>query len=330
MMGDEENDTNLLIEKPSTQKSSHVEDPAASSKQVVFWLLFWMANNILVTILNKAAFAKVDFKYPYTLSTVHMACNILGAQLFFLFSRTTKPKQIEAHSRKSIFLFSIIFSLNIAIGNISLRWVSVNFNQVCRSLVPVFVMIISMAYYNKTFSSNRKLAVVPIVVGVALTFYGDMTFTSVGATYTILCVLFAALKAIVSGELLTGELKLHPIDLLLKMCPLAMIEIGAFAVGTGEITEISGKLDSLLNSAAPQVVILSGILSFSLNVTSFIANKITSPLTLCIAANVKQVLLVCFGTLYFGDHVSLINGLGIVIVIAGSFKYGLVSLSEKS
>jgi multidrug transporter EmrE-like cation transporter len=45
---------------------------------------------------------------------------------------------------------------------------------------------------------------------------------------------------------------------------------------------------------------------------------------------VKQVLLVCFGTLYFGDHVSLINGLGIVIVIAGSFKYGLVSLSEKS
>ena len=101
-------------------------------------------------------------------------------------------------------------------------------------------------------------------------------------------------------------------------------------MGTGEIAEISGKLDSLLNSAAPQVVILSGILSFSLNVTSFIANKITSPLTLCIAANVKQVLLVCFGTLYFGDHVSLINGLGIIIVIAGSFKYGLVSLSEKS
>lgn len=320
----------LIPGKEAPKETGHGQDPAPSSKQVVFWLLFWMANNILVTILNKAAFAKVDFKYPYTLSTVHMACNILGAQLFFLFSRTTKPKQIEAHSRKSIFLFSIIFSLNIAIGNISLRWVSVNFNQVCRSLVPVFVMVISMAWYNKTFSYNRKLAVVPIVVGVALTFYGDMSFTNIGAFYTILCVLFAALKAIVSGELLTGELKLHPIDLLLKMCPLAMIEIGAFAVGTGEITEISGKLDSLLNSAAPQVVILSGILSFSLNVTSFIANKITSPLTLCIAANVKQVLSVCFGTLYFGDHVSLINGLGIVIVIAGSFKYGLVSLSEKS
>lgn len=65
--------------------------------------------------------------------------------------------------------------------------------------------------------------------------------------------------------------------------------IDGFYIQIGEVSEIYMKLDSLLNSAAPQVVILSGILSFSLNVTSFIANKITSPLTLCIAANVKQV-----------------------------------------
>jgi len=181
-------------------------------------------------------------------------------------------------------------------------------------------MAVSMGYYSKVFSANRKWSVVPIVLGVALTFYGDMTFTAIGATYTMLCVLFAALKAVISGELLTGDLKLHPIDLLLKMCPLALLEIGIFAVATGEVSEIIAKWHSLVNSAAPQVVLLSGILSFSLNVTSFIANKITSPLTLCIAANVKQVLLVIFGTLYFGDSVSLINGLGIILVIAGSFK----------
>lgn len=49
--------------------------------------MVWMANNIFVTILNKAIFANIDFKYPYTLSTIHMACNVVGSQLFFYFSR---------------------------------------------------------------------------------------------------------------------------------------------------------------------------------------------------------------------------------------------------
>ncbi len=226
-------------------------------------------------------------------------------------------------------LFSIIFSLNIAIGNTSLRWVSVNFNQVARALVPIVVMFISIIYFKKTISLERRMAVIPIVIGVAMAFYGELSITSIGVFYTSLCVVLAALKAVVGGELLSGDLKLHEIDLLSKMCPLALLQIGLMALLSGELSEIMGRWDELAGSSAPQVILLSGVLSFSLNVSSFIANKVTSALTLCIAANVKQVLVVAFSTLYFGDPVTAINALGIMIVIFGSYRYGVASIADK-
>ena len=192
--------------------------------------------------------------------------------------------------------------------------------QICRALVPVIVMLLSMIYYGKAYSSAHKWAVIPIVLGVAMAFYGDLSFTTKGAIYTMLCVILAALKAIVGGELLTGDLKLHEIDLLSKMCPLALVQIGLISIATGEVSEIMHRWKELAVSAAPRVVLMSGLLSFSLNVSSFIANKVTSPLTLCISANVKQVLVVAFSTLYFGDSVSLLNGIGIITVIVGSYR----------
>lgn len=104
-----------------------------------------MLNNIGVTLLNKAAFAKVDFKYPFFLSSIHMFCNYLGSQYIFWSLGRSKDaasslvtqllgsiqrQTLDASGKKTILAFSVIFSLNIAIGNVSLKHVSVNFNQV--------------------------------------------------------------------------------------------------------------------------------------------------------------------------------------------------------
>ena len=126
----------------------------------------------------------------------------------------------------------------------------------CRALVPVIVMAISMFYYGKQFSIQRKLSVLPIVFGVALAFYGDMSFTALGAFYTILCVVLAALKAVAGGELLTGDLKLHEIDLLSKMCPLALLQIGLVSILTGENRLLLSFFASFLSLLLPVLNII--------------------------------------------------------------------------
>lgn len=49
------------------------------------------------------------------------------------------------------------------------------------------------------------------------------------------------------------------------------------------------RWNELVSGSVFHVVLLSGVLAFSLNWSSFVANRVTSALTLCIAANVKQV-----------------------------------------
>jgi len=311
------------------------------------WILAWTLNNVGVTLLNKAVFAVVDFKYPYFLSFVHMICNYMGTfYVFWSLKREVKRnaegpfhrwfgdqlvrKDLDPVGRRYMLAFSVIFSLNIAIGNVSLRHASVNFNQIFRSLVPAVTIAMGLVMGRK-FSFCRILSVSPIIVGVAMACFGDITFTPLGFFYTSCCVFLAALKAVAAGEMLTGSLKMHPVDLLGHLSPLAMVQCLFLSAATGELAEIMARPELYLTDLTPMaVVVISGIGAFTLNITSLMVNKLTSPLTLCIAGNVKQVLMIVISTLIFATPITLLNGFGIVLVIVGSSVYSYVALQEKS
>lgn len=303
----------------STAKTSYV--PAQT---VIFWLSMWFIQNIGVTFWNKKALSVI--RLPVTLTFVHMVCNTLGACVYIYVYRGIERKPLKPGQQSLMVYFSLIFVSNIITGNWSLGLVSITFNQVMRALVPGVVVVLSMAILGKTYSRERKLCLIPVAIGVYLACTGDKTCTFLGLLITLAAVVFAGLKVVLSNKFLSGDLKLHPVDLILHQAPLSALWCLIAMVLSGEAQVLLDNWDRL--PALSTWYLITGVVSFLLNVTSFYANKVTSPVTLCVCGNMKQIFVIALSIGIHHDAVTPIKLAGIAIVSIGGATYAYISNQE--
>ncbi|CAH0517611.1 unnamed protein product [Peronospora belbahrii] len=312
--------THLPIKKNITQTKTSYVAPSI----VIFWLTMWFLQNISVTFWNKKALSALHL--PVTLTFVHMVCNTMGACLYIHIYKGIERQALKPQQQKLMVYFSFIFVSNIITGNWSLGLVSISFNQVLRALVPAVVVVLSMLLLHKTYSLKRKVSLLPVAFGVYLACTGDNSYTVLGFVITVLAVIFAGLKVVLSNKFLTGDLKMHPVDLILHQAPMSACWCLVTMFLTGEVKTIINNWETV--PSASFWFILTGIISFVLNVTSFMANKVTSPVTLCVCGNMKQVVVIVMSILINHDVITVQKAIGIVVVSIGGATYVYISTKE--
>jgi hypothetical protein len=129
----------------------------------------------------------------------------------------------------TMFGFSLLFTLNIAMSNISLDAVSVSFHQTVRSASPAVTILLyrlinlCRGAASRRFIRTTYLTILPMIFGIALATNGDFTATTMGLSLTLAGVTLASMKQIAMDVLMAGPLQLSPIELLLHLSPLAMV-----------------------------------------------------------------------------------------------------------
>ncbi|VVT55738.1 uncharacterized protein SAPINGB_P004713 [Magnusiomyces paraingens] len=335
---------------PQFKPKDNIAQPLPVSKQYA-WLAIYFFFNLVLTLFNKVVLGK--FPFPYLLTAVHalagsIGCFVLHRLKFFTLSRLTSSENMV------LVLFSFLYTINIAISNVSLGLVTVPFHQIVRATTPLFAIALNIVFYHSTYPLLTYLSLLLVVAGVGFSTYGDYYSTPLGFFLTLLGAFLAAVKTVVTNKVQTGRLKLSPLELLYRMSPLAFIQTVIYGYFTGEVTtiyyaalEALGKsnqsnifaraADPLISVNSPFVIdkplliklALNGLIAFGLNVVSFTANKNTNALTMTVAGNVKQVMTIVLAILFFNLEINMTNAFGIFLTLAGGAWYAKIELERK-
>lgn len=228
--------------KSSSITSQQQPPPVPSPKKQYTWLAIYFFFNLALTLFNKVVLGK--FPFPYTLTAVHalsgtVGCFILERAKVFSLSRLTSSEML------SLIFFSFLYTINIAISNVSLGLVTVPFHQVVRATTPLFAIGLNIVLYRSRYPFLTYMSLLLVVAGVGFATFGDYYSTPLGFLLTLLGAFLAALKTVITNRIQTGRLRLSPLELLYRMSPLAFLQTLVYAYFTGELSIIYSGINNI-------------------------------------------------------------------------------------
>jgi drug/metabolite transporter (DMT)-like permease len=296
--------------------------PAARLAFTLIIVFLWYSSNIGVLLLNKWLLSSTPFKQPVFLTLCHMlACATLGYVLSLGDWTPIKPLRSKRQLGK-VCALSALFCTTIVLGNLSLKYIPVSFNQMLGAMTPVFTAFFAALLMSARETPMTYLTLAPVVGGVVVASGAEPAFHLLGFVACVSATAGRALKSVVQSMLLTDAAeKLDPMSLLFYMScfsvllllpATAILEPTAFATTRALVEASPGFFWWLLGNSC---------LAYAVNLTNFLVTKYTSALTLQVLGNCKGVIAAVVSVLLFKNKVTPRGMLGYAVTVAGVFLY---------
>lgn len=304
----------------------------------LFAITCYFLLNLIVTISNKQVVSQTFC--PHLLTATHAFCTLITTHFVSSFSdnivhhhrrtQSTTFARLGVRAHTVLVCFSLLYTINIAISNLSLGLVSLSLHQTIRATAPAITVLISVLLLNRSLSSystSTYLSLIPIIAGVILATTSPTTHDTArqrqetpslkGIIITLVGAVLAVFKTILTNALQrkqttsrTGQsaprlnlsLNLSPTTLIRYTAPYAVLQALLFAWWAGEFLKIQQVLGRIRSNAAPlasdRTIVVTGlnvIAAALLNIASFEANRRCGPLAMAVVANLKQVVILILG-----------------------------------
>lgn len=305
-------------------------DDVSSSKdrirllQLGSMFAIWYMLNIYFNIFNKQVL-KV-FPHPVTLTAFQFGCGTFLVLLMWTLNLHPKPK-INKSQFTAIFLLGLGHTLGNLLTNISIGKVAVSFTHTIKAMEPFFTVLLSALFFGEIPSLWIVSSLLPIVGGVALASFTEVSFNWIGFGSAMASNLTNQTRNVFSKKLMANkEERVDNINLFsiitiisfLLLTPAAIILEGVkFSPSYWQYAASQGLDVKQLCIRA----LLSGFCFHTYQQVSYMILQMVSPVTHAVGNSVKRVVVIVSSVIFFQTPVSPINSLGTALALAGVFLY---------
>ncbi|OAR00660.1 hypothetical protein LLEC1_08011, partial [Akanthomyces lecanii] len=318
-------------------------------------ILLWYIFSLSISLYNKWMFDKdrLNFAFPLFTTAMHMLVQFSLASLVLYCFPSFRPyhkhtsdlgssrHEDEPNSSKMSKLYYLTrigpcgaaTSLDIGLGNMSLKSITLTFYTMCKSSSLAFVLIFAFIFRLEQ-PTWRLVAIIAIMtVGVILMVSGEVEFKLSGFLLVISAAFFSGFRwGLTQLLLLRNPATSNPFSSIFFLSPVMFITLFAMAIpveGFSELFEGLGRISQEFGTfMTPVFLLFPGCIAFLMIASEFALLQRTSVVTLSIAGIFKEVVTIGAASLIFHDELSLINIIGLLTTLVAIGAYNYVKISK--
>ncbi|XP_074286446.1 UDP-xylose transporter 3-like [Silene latifolia] len=282
-----------------------------------------VVSSVSIVICNKALMSTLGFNFATTLTSWHLLvtfCSLhVALKLKFFEHKPFEPSAVLG--------FGILNGISIGLLNLSLGFNSVGFYQMTKlAIIPCTVFLETM-FLQKKFSQSIKGSLGVLLLGVGIATVTDLQLNALGSFLSFLAVVTTCVAQIMTNTI-QKKFKVSSTQLLYQSSPYQAATLLISGPFLDKLLTNQNVFGFKYTTQVVVVIILSCLISVSVNFSTFLVIGKTSPVTYQVLGHLKTCLVLAFGYILLRDPFSWRNILGILVALVGMILYSYYCTRE--
>ncbi|CAO3646425.1 unnamed protein product [Mucor hiemalis] len=289
-----------------------------------------LTNNIGKSIMNA-------FRFPVTLTFIQFGLVAFWCYLVSAILKTTHIRTPTHEILKTITPLAVFLIVGHVFSSVAISRVPVSLVHTIKALAPLFTVLFYRVIFQVQYTHRVYVSLLPLTLGVILACSFTYSNNIVGLSCALgSCFVFVT-QNIFSKKLLFKESKLgdrnpNKLDKLnvlfysSSLSFLLMIPLWLYYDGSGLLSSTTTDIqeeegDTMSTTRLIIYFLLNGTMNFSQNWFAFTTLSLTSPVTYSILSLLKRIFVIVMSIVWFGQQISLSQGMGILLTFIGLWMY---------